>query len=77
MENGALNGIEGTAHSHVSLSPDLMKQELQQCKVIHRFLNNATDSDHGNSSTNVRVKECEKWEYDTSQFTATIVSKVT
>ena len=72
IENGMQNGHGN--HWNVTLSPDNLAEELQQCKVIHRTRTNL--SQNTNETVDVREEECTKWEYDTSQFTATIVSKV-
>ena len=68
MQNGHGN------HWNVTPSSDNLAEELQQCKVIHRTRTNL--SQNANETINVREEECTKWEYDMSQFIATIVSKV-
>ena len=72
IENGVQNGHGN--HWNITLFPDSSAEELQQCKVIHRTQTNL--SENANETVNVREQECTKWEYDTSQFTSTIVSKV-
>ena len=74
IQNDVANGHGDANHSHITQNFNHLTEELQQCKVVYRPAVNS--SDNGNWTGNVHIQECTTWEYETNQFSETIVSKV-